>query len=428
MMETIDGGESRLVNLLLDSEDAVPRELDLRISLADDMLRYAIACHDGDRDQGLATYFLTGLSTFRTWGRVLRWHFDSLSRISSLLDFAAGYGRVSRFLAAALPPETLVVSDVDAGALEFQRRCFGVSTLPSEISPEHFAPGRSFECIVVTSLLTHLPERRFTAWLRRLWEHVEAGGLLVFTTHDRTLLPGDHRGRDLEFTFVPTSESRSLARDEYGTAWVSPGFVERCLDALPGPISFRRVPRGLSSFHDVTIAVRRADVDLSTLVIDRELAGRLELCRIEPDGWLELGGWAADAGGLGPPGVRISMDGQEFATARSGGSRPDVSEGFEGYFGPGYGWFCEGSVDGPGVDGSTPLVVRLTADDGRHQVVFAGSLHSALLAASRERLSELERDLDTCQERVEWMERSRFWRLRNRWFELKRALRLTDEE
>ena len=51
---------------------------------------------------------------------MLRWRFGSLERVGKILDFASGYGRVTRFLVRDVPPELVWVADVYADGVRFQ--------------------------------------------------------------------------------------------------------------------------------------------------------------------------------------------------------------------------------------------------------------------------------------------------------------------
>ena len=153
------------------SRDDVPLEIDPR----DEMLAFLMEINQGDPDRALFLYFLSGLSIADTLGQLLLWRFGGWERVGSVLDFASGYGRVTRFLLRDLPPGKVWISDVYEGAVEFQSRRFGVHGLVSTLRPEDFSPAERFDAILVTSLFTHLREERFAGWLRRLEEDAALG-------------------------------------------------------------------------------------------------------------------------------------------------------------------------------------------------------------------------------------------------------------
>jgi hypothetical protein len=91
------------------------------------------------------------------------------------------------------------------------------------------------------------------------------------------------------------------------------------------------------------------------------------------------------------------------------------------------------------------LLIRVVDDRGSAFPVWAGTIESALLRSSRNEVSVLVRELATAREQAAWdaaeasleiaelearlaaMEASRFWKMRNAWFGVKRRLGLTEE-
>jgi hypothetical protein len=159
----------------------------------------------------------------------------ALTRVGSFLEFAAGFGRFTRHLARVLPGK-VTVADVQPGSVEFLKERFGVEGFHSSLDPEALrVPGR-YEVVFVLSMFTHLPPRRWQAWLEALFEAVAPGGVLVFTVHNEA------HGRELGVTyaadgthFIASSESSSLDAGAYGTTFTTRAFVEReVASALPG--------------------------------------------------------------------------------------------------------------------------------------------------------------------------------------------------
>jgi len=144
----------------------------------------------------------------------------------SILEFAAGYGRVTRHFARVLPEATCVACDIHDGAVRFLAG-LGVEARGSSAIPEDFALARSFDVVFALSFFSHLPQATWTRWLRRLIEHTADGGLMIFTTHgerSRSLAaPGSIVGND--FFFHPASEQLDLPSEQYGTALTPFAFV-----------------------------------------------------------------------------------------------------------------------------------------------------------------------------------------------------------
>ena len=148
-----------------------------------------------------------------------------LTKVRSVLEFASGFGRFTRHLAPVLPGR-VTVSDVHPGSVEFLKEQLGVDGFYSTTDPESLqVPGR-YELVFVLSMFTHLPPARWGAWLRKLFAAVEPGGHLVFTVHHEDL-PGHKIAYSPEGTFfVPSSESRELGPDTYGTTFATRAWVQ----------------------------------------------------------------------------------------------------------------------------------------------------------------------------------------------------------
>ena len=101
--------------------------------------------------------------------------------------------------------------------------------------------------------------------------------------------------------------------------------------------------------------------------------------------------------------------------------------------GPG-GWSLSVALDSRAPLDSTRLTVLAVAAAGRATPIWEGSADGAILSTARfDRQTMHAANAAAAQEnaalraRIAAMEASRFWKLRNRWFALKRALRLTSE-
>jgi len=215
--------------------------VDLNVSARDEMFNVFFYGRGESRDLALHMYLESGKRIWNTLRQILEWHFGDLAKLSSLLDFASGYGRVSRFIASDVGPERVWISEIDPEAVRFQQETFGVHGLLTTSLPEEFVPGRQFDCILVSSLFTHLPERRFLGWLERLLSLVKEGGLLAFSVHDTCLFA---EAGEAPIVFRESSESGSLKTSEYGSTWVTESYVRESLAKLApeGGLQVRRLP------------------------------------------------------------------------------------------------------------------------------------------------------------------------------------------
>src|SRR5262245_2600183 len=313
---------SPLADALLAELGVAPgRAIDAR----DEMLGFLAAAQEGDRERALCQYFRSGASLADSLGQVLRWRFGEPGRIGKLLDFASGYGRVTRFLVREIPPERVWVADVYAEGVRFQEERFGVHGIVSTVRPEDFSCGERFDAVLVTSLFTHLPEERFTAWLRVLLGLLAPGGMLVFSAHSPAVLPSGVDMPAAGFCFQAISESGSLDTSDYGSTWVTEDFVRAALEKAAGAgASLHRIERGLCNFQDLYLAIPEPGVDFSSLCFHGEPQLFLESARLAP-GRLDLAGWAAVRSGAVRE-VEAVLDGERLAAAPVAEPRPDVAE------------------------------------------------------------------------------------------------------
>lgn len=437
---------SPLVAALLSDLGIAPGTLELAVDARDEMLGFLVDSFEGDRDRALFGYFRSGASIADSLGQVLRWRFGALERVGKILDFASGYGRVTRFLVRDVPPERVWVADVYADGVRFQEERLGVHGLVSTIRPEDFVCTERFDAILVTSLFTHLPEERFVAWLRVLLGLLAPGGMLVFSTHSPAVLPPGVPTPETGIYFQETSESGSLAKSDYGSTWVTEGFVRSSLDRALGPgASLHRIERGLCNFQDLYLALPQEGVGFAGLDFQGEPHLFLERARVSENGRrLDLDGWAAVLSGA-IRGIEVMLDGERLAAVSALAPRPDVAAflGNERYLRSGWHFSCPL----PAGASRTSAVLRLRVVDGRGrpQPLWAGAIESVLLAGSRQESVRLYHELrqahdllaeekaraaveaEALRARIQAMEASRFWKMRNAWFAVKRGLGLTEE-
>lgn len=145
-----------------------------------------------------------------------------------LLEFAAGYGCLTRHLGSALPGCTVTSCDIHTNALVFLREHLGVPVLASNTVPERLVSERSFDAVFALSFFSHMPARTFTRWMRALASLVRPGGFLIFTTQGLVTRDKYWSNTRLDrqgFFFLPDSEQKDLAAAEYGTTLASPYYV-----------------------------------------------------------------------------------------------------------------------------------------------------------------------------------------------------------
>jgi SAM-dependent methyltransferase len=432
---------SPYVRALLADQGIAAGTVDLAIDARDEMLSFLVEAHGGDRERALFTYFRTGLSIADSMTQILRWRFGELGQLG-VLDFASGYGRVTRFLLRDLPAERFWASDVYEGGVRFQEERFGVHGIVSTVRPEDFACPERFDAITVTSLFTHLPDPRFVDWLRVLLGLLRPGGVLLFSTHGPEVLSPDQAIPESGILFRELSESGSLDTRDYGSTWVTEDYVRAAvaratIEIKPG-ISVHRLPRGLCNFQDLYVAVREEGVDFSGLAFTGEPQLHIDEIALRGQDTLFLRGWTLVRSG-DVRAVEVTLDGAFLGAAPVDGPRPDVAALFgERFSHPG--WSCACPFPPHVSYREAVLLVRVVDGRGRRQPLWASSIEGGLLYSQQQRVAHLHIVAAALQERlavaearaaaekrglearIAAMEASRFWKMRNAWFRLRETL------
>lgn len=422
-----------LVGLLLARHGLPAAAVDREIAAGDEMLLWALERHGGDLALAEADYFADGVRIVALLRRLAAWRWGGLDRVGSLLDFAAGYGRLTRLLVHELPAERIAVAEILPGALAWQRERLGVAALPSDPVPDRFVCDRTFDLVLAGSLFTHLPRAAFAGWLGRLASLVAPGGLLAFSAHDLALRPAGEPRPAGGFLFEPHSESRALAREEYGSTWVSEAFVRAALAEAAPDRSCLRLPRAYCGFQDLYLVSAAGEELGPPPSLAPGPRGHVERVAFPARDRLLLSGWARDEVADGAPAeVEIHLgDGRSWRLDRFA-RRPDLP-----WDSP-CGWRLEVELPAGADPGRWPLLVLARGAGDARSILHAGSVASAHTAAERARLEALFAEASDRHVRLGWehevlrtrlaaMEASRFWKLRRAWFAIKRALRLTVE-
>ncbi|MEM1080250.1 MAG: class I SAM-dependent methyltransferase [Pseudomonadota bacterium] len=179
----------------------------------DDIYRFIASneySHNPVRD-----YLADGWRTLAETMRVLEQLDRPLTKLSSVLEFASGFGRFTRHLAPLLPGR-VTCSDVLPDTMRFAAEQFGVTTFESSFEPDQLEFPRQYELVFVLSLFTHLPVTAWPAWFKALGRAVEPGGVLLFSVHNEGMTEQVSLNEE-GYRFFPASESPSLDPNHYGT-------------------------------------------------------------------------------------------------------------------------------------------------------------------------------------------------------------------
>ncbi|MDY7022148.1 MAG: class I SAM-dependent methyltransferase, partial [Cyanobacteriota bacterium] len=231
-----------------------PQTFHPEIAAEDEMYLYQLdESEDRNSDRALVYYYLLGRSIIDSIRQIINTHFGSFSQVSSFLDFACGYGRSTRFLIQEIPPKKVWVSDIYANAIEFQTEIFGVNGIISTSEPEDYPTDQKFDCIYAGSFFSHIPPRTFTRWMQRLYDLLTPGGLLIFSVLDETVMPSQVQMSSEGIVFsTESSESRSLDRNEYGTTYVTEGYIQKIIQKVSrNQAQIYRIKKGLTNYQDL---------------------------------------------------------------------------------------------------------------------------------------------------------------------------------
>jgi len=187
---------------------------------------YRFYCGHGTWSSPMRDYLADGWRTLSELLLLLERGGQTLTEFGSVLEFASGHGRFTRHLVKAVGAGRVTVSDVVPGAVAFSTAQFGAQGFVSTLDPAQLAWPRRYGLVFVLSLFSHLPRATWWPWLERVWEAVEPGGTLVFTTHgafaaQRAGVQTDGEG----FYFHAESESQAIDAQAYGTTYTTREFV-----------------------------------------------------------------------------------------------------------------------------------------------------------------------------------------------------------
>jgi SAM-dependent methyltransferase len=211
----------------LNRSAAEQQEVEPVIHPKDYIYRFCLSTRGSEWASGINYYFEDGgRSTSKLREIVTTLGYEKDDKIK-LLEFASGYGCVSRHLKKE-PRFDLVSCDIHTEAVDFLASQFGINAIPSVHLPEEFSPPEKYDLIFALSFFSHMPRATWGRWLRALFAALKAPGYLVFTTHGEWSRKAT--GLSLDdfqdgFWFSPQTEQHDLDTSEYGFTISMPEFV-----------------------------------------------------------------------------------------------------------------------------------------------------------------------------------------------------------
>jgi SAM-dependent methyltransferase len=190
-----------------------------------------------------------------------------LEQTGSLLEFAGGFGRMTRHLVHRLDASRITVSDIDHRGVAFARERLGVAGFGSTATPDELAHDGRYEVITAVSLFSHLSLADWEPWLKRLYGMLEPGGVLLFTVHGSHAYETSQAQFGSEafeqqaegFHYTGANETRGrLAGAHYGVSFVTEAYVRRAATATDTGAELEFFALGLTGYQDVYVMRRAA--------------------------------------------------------------------------------------------------------------------------------------------------------------------------
>lgn len=366
---------NKIIKVFVQNQVENPNTFNSNISENDEMYLFALRHFKGDMDRACIELLTTGKQSMDILRQIIHWHFGGFSNISALLDFASGYGRLTRFLIQELSPKKIWVCDIYKDAIMFQKKHFGVHGIVSVRDPDDFIINKTFDCIFVASLFSHLPESKFVGWLKKLYNSLTPKGLLVFSVHDVGVLPTGLTMGDKDIFYIPESESRSLDMSDYGTTYVTESFVSMVIRDMTGDSCYYRKKRGLWWFQDLYILPKNPDTDFRNFHISPGPAGYVDRCEVTENDQILFEGWAADfSTDAFIRDIQIIVDGKTVQRCTPTHERPDIYAAFQDEKGITSGFSC--SIPRSMVRPSDIIILKVTNSREIEHVIGIGTLDS----------------------------------------------------
>ena len=210
------------------------------VHIRDFIFQFVLSHPDFPNRQGaVAYYFHDGRNSAEQFKSLLTNRLDLRFGPKSpieILEFASGYGCVTRHFKNVMPGADIIACDIHKEALQFISEKIGVETIPSSTDPGDFNVGQRFDVVFALSFFSHIPDRVWGGWLAALFSHVKPGGYLVLTTHGLASAKyfGNPALDDNGHWFLPDSEQKDLPTTDYGQTIVAPHYVLNQVFTLPG--------------------------------------------------------------------------------------------------------------------------------------------------------------------------------------------------
>jgi SAM-dependent methyltransferase len=197
------------------------------IHLDDFIFRFLIDNQSFDSpDSAVKYYFNDGLKSAQQLAGLLK----SLMPVNTpltMLEFASGYGCVTRHIRSELPEVNSVACDIHIQAVDFITTKLSAEAILSCADPKDFPKDKQYDVVFALSFFSHMPYSTWSQWLTALYNAVAPGGAFIFTTqglHSAKYF-GEPKLDETGFWFLADSEQKDLDVATYGQTIVSESFV-----------------------------------------------------------------------------------------------------------------------------------------------------------------------------------------------------------
>lgn len=208
-----------------------PDLFNLAIHKNDLMFLSILLAHESNINSSLQEYYQVGHQT-------AQWLKQQVAApVSSVLDFGAGYGRVSRFLKSAFPDASITMSEIKAEAVLFHQSTLHIPGILHGADAASFQTDQSFDLIFAGSVFTHLPESSSRSWLEKLAGLLSKNGSLIFSIHNAASFgvsaPSGFAYKTLsEDEFFSSVEDSISDNESYGTAYFTARLINQWMTEL----------------------------------------------------------------------------------------------------------------------------------------------------------------------------------------------------
>lgn len=232
---------------------------------SDEMFKTAMISFQKDEAKAREFYDRSGRENVAAVVRWLKQH-GADPRSMSLLDFACGYGRMTRHFVSEFGD--VMGSDLEPDMLHFIKETTGVDGFLSHVDLARVKwPARDFDVIFSYSLFTHLHPDIWPAWFEAVSERVKPGGFMFLTTRgvEFARKTGEEvaDGERVRFTEKNETEGR-LDASIYGRTTLAREFVDDVLSAQRRAFPMVRVDyfKGgeFDQYQDMHVLARATDL------------------------------------------------------------------------------------------------------------------------------------------------------------------------